>query len=213
MSVEGTPYLDPYVRAAARHGDGFGSLLWASPRTQAARFDAMMRLCPFRGQNVLDVGCGRADFLDHLVARDARPAHYVGIEAVDALVDAARRKQHPDCIIVHADFVREPARLLAGADVIVFSGSLNTLDEASFHGALRTAFDGAVRAVVFNFLCSTYLAAADWLRWHRMEDVLRFARSLTPRVATLSDYLQGDTTIAIIKPDDGHARFMEGMQP
>ena len=201
MPVRAAPYLEPYLRAAAQHGDGFGSLLWASPQTQAARFDAMMRLCDFRDKNVLDVGCGRADFLDHLILRGARPAHYVGIEAVEELVDSARRKNHADRIIVHADFVREPARMLVGADVIAFSGSLNTVEEEAFYSTLRTAYDAAVHAVVFNFLSSTYLAAADWLRWHRMEDVLAFAMGLTPHVATANDYLQGDTTVAIIKPE------------
>jgi SAM-dependent methyltransferase len=203
MSGKGERYLEPYVRAAATHGEGFGSLLWASPQTQAARFDALMRLCEFDGRNVLDVGCGRADLLDHLVKRGVRPAHYVGIEGVDALVEAARRKKHPGCLIVHADFVREPARMLVGADVIAFSGSLNTLEEVDFHSTLRVAFDAAVHAVVFNFLSSTYLAAAEWLRWRRTEDVVKFARALTPRVATLNDYLQGDTTVVMIKTDDG----------
>src|SRR5688572_20626498 len=75
MAGKGERYLEPYVRAAARHGEGFGSLLWASPQTQGARFDALMRLCEFGGRNVLDVGCGRADFLDHLIKREVRPAH------------------------------------------------------------------------------------------------------------------------------------------
>ena len=209
-SSKAAPYLEPYVRAAARYGAGFGSLLWASPQTQAARFDAMMRLAQFRDLNVLDVGCGRADFLDHLIARNARPAHYVGIEAVDALGDSAQKKRHRDCLIVQADFVREPARLLVGADVIVLSGSLNTLEEESFHATLRIAYDAAVRAVVFNFLSSQYLAAAEWLRWHRVEDVLAFARTLTPHVTTANDYLRGDTTVALIRSE---ATTTEGPHP
>ena len=212
MPVTAAPYLEPYLRAAARHGDGFGSLLWASPETQAARFDAMMRLCDFRDKNVLDVGCGRADFLDHLIRRGARPAHYVGIEAVEELVDSARRKNLADCIIVHADFVREPARILVGADVIAFSGSLNTLEEPAFYASLRTAHCAAVHAVVFNFLSSTYLAAADWLRWHRTEDVLAFAKGLTPLVTTANDYLHGDTTVAMTKPEPD-ATTTEGSHP
>jgi SAM-dependent methyltransferase len=192
-------YLEPYLRAAARHGDGFGSLLWASPQTQAARFDAMMRLCEFRNRNVLDVGCGRGDFLDHLILRGARPAHYVGIEAVEELVESARRKKHVDCIITRADFVREPARLLVGADVIAFSGSLNTLDAEAFYATLRTAYAAAAQAVVFNFLSSAYLAAADWLRWHRPEDVLVFAKKLTPHVTTMDGYLEGDMSVAMTR--------------
>ena len=53
------PYLAPYLRAAERHGAGFDTLLWASPRTQEVRFDALRRAAPVGGRTVLDVGCGR----------------------------------------------------------------------------------------------------------------------------------------------------------
>ena len=36
-----TPYLTPYLRAANFYRDGFGSLLWACPETQAVRFDVL----------------------------------------------------------------------------------------------------------------------------------------------------------------------------
>src|SRR6266480_5491725 len=100
-------YLEPYRKAASRHGDQFGSLLWASPRTQAARFDAICRLAETRGKKVLDVGCGRGDLMDFMILREIAPAEYVGIEAVDELVGAAMRKGWRNAEIVQCDFVRE----------------------------------------------------------------------------------------------------------
>src|SRR3954468_23327877 len=123
------PYLLPYLRAADKHGADFPSLLWASPQTQAARFDAIQRLgCP-HGKSVLDVGCGRADLLDFLLDRGVRPADYVGIEAVEDLARAAETKHRRmnDVSIIRADFAREPLRLFVAADVVIFSGSLNTI--------------------------------------------------------------------------------------
>lgn len=192
-------YLGPYVRATRKHGGGFGALLWASPTTQAARFDAISRLYPFDGAKVLDAGCGRADLLDFWIARDVRPAHYVGMEAVPALASAAKAKQHADCLIVEADFVKEPARFLAGADVIVFSGALNTLDRGTFYATLRRAYDAAGKCVVFNFLSSPSLAAVEWLTWHQPQDVLAHARGMSPRIESLADYLDGDCTVAMWK--------------
>jgi hypothetical protein len=55
--------------------------------------------------------------------------------------------------------------------------------------------------VVFNFLCNSYLAGADYLRWRRPDDVIAFARQLTPGVRTLDDYLHGDFTVALRKTD------------
>ena len=193
------PYLQPYLAAARRHGEDFASLLWASPQTQAARFDAIVRLCDIDGKSILDVGCGRADLLDFLLARKIVPEHYTGLEAVDALADAAERKNSKNCLIVRADFVAEPARLLTAADVIVFSGSLNTLDSHAFYSALRTAHAAAVEAVAFNFLCSPRLAGAAYLHWHRPGTVRQFAEELGGQVESLNDYLQGDCTIRIRK--------------
>ena len=194
---EAASYLEPYRRAASQHGDRFQSLLWASPRTQAARFDAICRLADMRGRRVLDAGCGRADLLDFLVRRGIAPREYIGIEAVDELAAAAMKKGLPKSQIVHGDFVREPRRLEVGADVIVFSGSLNTLDSGQFYLSLRQGFEAAGEVLVFNFLAAAHIAHAQWLTWHHTEDVLAAAKSLSSQVRILEDYLDGDCTIAV----------------
>ena len=194
------PYLRPYLEAARRYGGGFGSLLWASPRTQAVRFDALVRAATggaIRGRRVLDVGCGRADLLDHLRRRDVVPKRYVGIEAVDALADAAERK---GATVVRGDFVRRPELLRsAEADVVLVSGSLNTMDAGTFERCVAAAFDAAGTVLAFNFLCSTRLAGASHLTWHSAADVRAMAERLSPRVAIADDYLAGDATCAIWK--------------
>jgi SAM-dependent methyltransferase len=195
-------YLAPYQKAASRHGGGFSSLLWASPQTQAARFAALTRIVGLNGKSILDVGCGRADLLDFLLAWNVKPAHYVGLEAVTALADAAEAKRHPDAMIVRADFVREPLRLFVAADVVYFSGSLNTLDPASFYPTIRKAYDAAARTLVFNFLASPELAGVSYLHWHQPSDVWAFCKMLTPDVGRLDDYLPGDSTFALTKPEE-----------
>ena len=194
------PYLVPYLKAAERHGAGFGALLWASPETQATRFDAIERLGRLHGKSVLDVGCGRADLLAYLLGRGVRPADYTGIEAVTELASAAERNcagARVPARIIRADFLREPLRLFVGADVVIFSGSLNTVDDGPFYDTLRRAFEATADTVVFNFLCSPYLAGAEYLRWRRPSDVLGYCSQLTRDVRTLENYLQGDFTVAL----------------
>jgi len=194
------PYLVPYLKAAERHGAGFGALLWASPETQATRFDAIERLGRLHGKSVLDVGCGRADLLAYLLGRGVRPADYTGIEAVTELASAAERNcagARVPARIIRADFLREPLRLFVGADVVIFSGSLNTVDDGPFYDTLRRAFEATAELVVFNFLCSPYLAGAEYLRWRRPSDVLGYCSQLTRDVRTLENYLQGDFTVAL----------------
>jgi SAM-dependent methyltransferase len=201
--MEAELYLQPYLRAARRYDNGFPALLWASPDTQAARFDALVGAVNFHGRSVLDVGCGHADLLDHLLSRKIVPEHYVGLEALPAFVKIARDKGHQNAQIIEADFVREPARMLVGADIVVLCGSLNTLEEGIFHSTLRHAFSAATESLVFNFLCSSRLASAKWLTWHRVERVRSFAESLTSDVTVIDDYMDGDCTMALHKPVGG----------
>ncbi len=198
-------YLQPYANAAATHGGGFGSLLWASTHTQRARFDAIRRAADLSGKTVLDAGCGRADLLDYLVGMGVRVEHYIGLEAIEELATVAERKVSEHAQIVRCDFVVEPKRLFAATDWIVLSGSLNTLDTATFYKTIRYAFDAAIEGVVFNFLDSPFLAAASYLTWHPRAEVFAFAQSLNRDVKMLHDYLHGDCTISICKPDESQS--------
>lgn len=199
--IHRTPYLYPYLKAARQYGAGFDSLLWASPATQEARFAAIERLGQLNGKSVLDVGCGRADLLDFLKQRDIQPADYIGIEAVPALAEAAEAKTASlhNASILRADFVRDPQRLFVGADVLVFSGSFNTVEDEDFYPLLRRAFHAAAESVVFNFLCSASLAGADYLRWRSTDDVLRFLGRVdgVDELRMIDDYLPGDCTVGV----------------
>jgi trans-aconitate methyltransferase len=147
---------------------------------------------------VLDVGCGRGDFLDYCIARNLAPADYVGIEAVGELADAADAKRLANATIARADFVHNPASMFVAADVVVASGSLNTLDDNTFYATIHRMADATAGAVVFNFLASPRLAAAEYLYWRSPADVLRCARTLAAEVRLLDDYLDGDATIAMV---------------
>jgi phospholipid N-methyltransferase len=196
-------YLQPYTRAVKRHGTEFGALLWASPKTQRQRFEAIIKLVDPTGLTVLDLGCGRADLLDYFFDRGVAPQRYIGIEAVEELAHAAARKDYDNARIIRGDFLQDPRRIEIGADVILCSGSLNTLEPDDFYHVLHRAFAAARRAVVFNFLCSPLLAAAPFLRWHHLGDVKSFARTLTSHVTMRDDYIPGDCTLALWKEQAG----------
>ena len=194
-----TDYLDPYRRAIARHGEGFRSLLWSSPHTQAARFDVLARAIPLAGLTLLDVGCGRADLWDHLQIRHNLPARYLGIEAMPELVVAARRTGQT---IIEADFLAQPEAMRVDADVIYFSGSLNTIDDRGFCDAIENAHAATRRTLVFNFLCSSALAGGTHLYQRAADDVIELLRELTGTEPTLfTDYLDGDATLVVHKRD------------
>jgi SAM-dependent methyltransferase len=199
LSAVDEPYLAPYQRAAERHGAGFETLLWASPQTQQIRFEAIRKIFNPAGKFVLDAGCGRADYLEYLLKAAVAPARYIGIEGVEALALAAEEKKLPRARIFRGDFVRHPARMFVGADIIVFSGSLNTLDDAAFYETLRHAYQAAGEALVFNFLASWNLAGRDYLHWRRKQDVRRFVEDFSASFTMADDYLDGDCTVCVLK--------------
>lgn len=202
MNTDCPGYLLPYVRAVQMHGTRFPSLLWASRTSQAARFGALVRLYDFRDRHVLDAGCGQADLAHYLEAHGMKPARYVGVEALAEHLSVARGRNIRSAVFLDGDFVADPSLLRVGADVIVFCGSLNTLDRPTCRRVLSAAA-AAAPAVLFNFLSSPRLAAADWLAWHEVGDLLDLGRSLGRRVETLSDYLPGDCAMLWTARDAG----------
>jgi SAM-dependent methyltransferase len=193
-------YLYPYVEARQHGVKGFHALLWSSREGQRVRFDAIARICPLAEMRILDAGCGRADLMGYLLERGIVPAHYTGMDMVPESLRAARRKKYPRCEIVAADFVREPERLQVGADVVIFSGTLNTLSRPRFYRALRAAWAATGQWLVFNFLSTRNWCGEDWLTWHRRRTVLAFCRSLGGEPRFDESYLEGDCTIAVRKP-------------
>jgi SAM-dependent methyltransferase len=198
-------YLYPYHEARQQGAKGFDALLWASREGQRIRFEVIARSCPLTGRKLLDVGCGRADLLGYLLESGIAPAHYTGMEMIPASARAARRKRYERCTIVAADFVRQPERLRVGADVVIFSGTLNTLSRPQFYGALRAAWEAAGEWLVFNFLSSRAWCGENWLSWHRRSSVLEFCRSLGGEPTFEEGYLEGDCTIAVRRPGEAES--------
>jgi hypothetical protein len=69
---------------------------------------------------------------------------------------------------------------------------------------LQSAYDATAEMLLFNFLASPMLAAREYLTWHRAEEVLGFVNRLDAAGAAatlLDDYLDGDCTILVQKPD------------
>ncbi|HUB24646.1 MAG TPA: class I SAM-dependent methyltransferase [Tepidisphaeraceae bacterium] len=186
-------YLQPYIDASRRYGAGFKALLWTSPQTQAARFDALWRLTGFGNRSVLDAGCGHADLLEFLGDRGWR-GQYAGVEALPELAQIAEKRTRN---IFNGDFLRQPELLRQNMDVIVFCGSLNTLDRFKFRLALLNAVRAARELVAFNFLSSPDLANAEHLTWHEIDDVAEYAGHIGRDVKWLADYMTGDCTMKI----------------
>ena len=216
--MSSTPaYLHPYEAAIEALGPRFVSLLWRTRPMQEARFAAMEAMVGFGGRSVADLGSGLADLLLWADREGVRPERYVGVEALRPFVEASRaalaeRTAGGPAEIVEADFVADGglfARLVGerGVDTLVFSGSLNTMDQQTAAGVLDRAWAAVAEAersaLVFNFLSDAGpMSASDRAApAHRFDTLgmLRWALERTSLVLFRHDYLDGqDATITML---------------
>lgn len=206
-------YLDPYRKAVDRFGPGFEATLWLSREKQALRFAVIASMVDLAERVVVDAGCALGDFAAFMATEGIRPRAYIGLEGVAELVDEARERGLPGARFELSDFVADskafeecvPAGI--APEIVVFSGSLNTLEQERALEVLGRAWDACEEAVVFNFLSRSHRppGRCDPGPAKRFDpvEVLAWALKRTPRVILRQDYMGGhDATVAMLKVDD-----------
>ena len=203
------PYLAPYRDAIDRHGPTFEATLWRSKEFQRARFAALCDATDLTGRVVLDAGCGRADFARYLLEHEVQYGRYIGLDAMPELMEAGKALGAPESEFHVRDFVADPGAFAAASrtpDVIVFSGSLNTLRYDETLRVLDHAWEVCAEALLFKVLSTRCPQAARTSPddpAHRFDPLalLEWALARTPSVLFRQDYLRGhDATIALWKP-------------
>jgi SAM-dependent methyltransferase len=207
------PYLEHYRELVDRVGAAFEATGWRNREFQTERFRVMAEMVDFSGMRVLDAGAGRADFAEYLLERGVGFDSMVALDAMPEMVEAIRGRKLDRVEAALGDFASEPDAFtrFGEVDAIVFSGSLNTLDEDHALAVLERAWDAVgggdgegAGALVFNFLSDR---APGAMRGRPTEPARRFspvrlvdwALDKTPGVRFRHDYLGGhDATIAML---------------
>lgn len=209
-------YLKPYAEVARRVGAQFEALLWQNAEGQRRRFDVLAEMIAPEKRSIADLGCGRVDLLVHLHALGRVPPRYVGVDGLHAMVEAGQRlidsHRYPNAEVHELDFVADADALRdlvqsRGLDTLIFSGSLNTLEQPMAEEVLARAYDatppGGVLA--FNFLSDLFPSKdagsqGPAFRFSTL-GLVAWALRRTPLVRFRHDYLGGhDATIAMTKP-------------
>lgn len=215
--------LDPYREAVEEHGTRFESLLWNSREFQVTRFGVIASMVDLTGRVIADIGCGRADFLVHLSCQGVQYGRYIGVDGLQEMVDFSRKRAKHDKLeeaaFHHADFAHDASLFKSlvkeGAEVLAFSGSLNTFRQDEAIDVLERAWTALPdsghagigkptgASLVFNFLAASARGTADDPTGpaHRFDTgfMLSWALKRTPRVALRTDYFPKghDATIAM----------------
>ncbi len=209
---EGTaPYLAHYRELIDRVGAVFEATGWRSREFQEERFRVMAEMEDFTGASVIDAGAGQADFASFLIARGEAPERLIALDAMPEMVEAIRKRGMRGVEAHACDFAgrecSDAFTRFGPVDAIVFSGSLNTLEESHAKQVLEHAWRATGRSLVFNFLSDrapAELLARPTEPAHRFDTagLVSWALDRTPGVWFRHDYLGGhDATIAMVKLD------------
>jgi SAM-dependent methyltransferase len=197
---------DPYVSRLRAHytpllreyGDSHRALDWGSERSQQIRFEILTQAIDRPTRSVLDVGCGVGHLTDALDASGHTGA-YLGVDALAAMVDAARARR-PDRRFERLTGGVEP---LPPADVVLGSGLFTFADRGSLEGTLRALFAACRFTTAVNVLSTWGEKPEPGEYAIDPTELLAFARTLTPWVALRHDYLPHDCTLTLHREPQG----------
>lgn len=200
-------YLTHYRSLIERVGAVFEATGWRSREFQLERFRVMTEMQDFTGRVVVDAGAGRGDLAAYLIERGIRFSRVIALDAMPEMVEAIRARGLPGVEAHVCDFARaaeaDVFSRFGDVDVVVFSGSLNTLRPGQALEVLERAWGECCRTLVFNFLSDR--APAELLEKptgpaHRFDTLglVSWALGKTPGVRFRQEYLGGhDATIAM----------------
>lgn len=196
-------YLEPYRRSQKEHGSAFEVTLWASPASQRRRFDVFTQSCSLAGKRVLDAGCSRGDFCEYLVERKIAYEKYVGIDGLPEVVEFARTRRLPRAEFHAGDLLHDASLFKVGLpQVVVVSGTLNTMQDADVIHFLESAWASGVETLMFNFLSDLCGPQAppqdDFARRLSAVMLLQWAASRTWSVVLRQDYFRNGHDATII---------------
>jgi trans-aconitate methyltransferase len=187
-----------YEGRYAELGYDVRTLGWRGREDQRLRFRVLGDIADLAGASICDIGCGFGDLVPYLRERFGE-FRYTGVDLSPSLIEEARRR-HPEhefhCLdILDGDFSLR-------ADYFLLSGALNFRVEDNWgltEAMLSRMFELADRGVAVNFLTSYVNFERPHNYHHRPEEVFRFARALTSRVALRHDYPLWEFTVYLYR--------------
>jgi SAM-dependent methyltransferase len=147
--------IERYSKRLAQFGEDPRTLGWDTHAHQWTRFAAATALIDLKGRDVLDIGCGLADFRVFLDEQGISPSAYAGVDINDDLLAVAHRR-FPASRFERRNVVLEPYAAPV-CDVAVMFGLVNfrlkDLDNYEYAArAIDAAFAACREALVVDML-------------------------------------------------------------
>jgi ubiquinone/menaquinone biosynthesis C-methylase UbiE len=179
-----------YKSRLLQYGPGIKALASGTEERRAIRFDILTDIGIKDGVSVLDVGCGLADYYEHLRKKGVN-VRYTGVDIVPELIQAAR-VAHPDLDLQVRDLQEDPFSD-SSFDYVVCSQVFNLhfgcgKNDALVRDLMGIMFRTARHGVAIDLLTSYVDFKQEQLYYFQPEEIFSYAKHLTRRVTLRHDY-------------------------
>ena len=180
-----------YNPAIKKYGISAKGVRWNSEYSQYKRFEVLTNFIEneIKESNIVDAGCGFAEYYNYLFDNNLKPKSYIGIDCEEEMITLASKRFLNTSFYIK-DIIKDE---LVFADYYICSGAMNILKKDEIFIFIKKCFEASNIGFVFNFLKNDPLTNVNFL------DILHYSKSLSKRVEIKEDYLENDISIFIKK--------------
>ena len=180
-----------YNPAIKKYGISAKGVRWNSKYSQYKRFEVLTNFIEneIKESNIVDAGCGFAEYYNYLFDNNLKPKSYIGIDCEEGMITLASKRFLNTSFYIK-DIIKDE---LVFADYYICSGAMNILKKDEIFIFIKKCFEASNMGFIFNFLKNDPLTNVNFL------DILHYSKSLSKRVEIKEDYLENDISIFIKK--------------
>ncbi len=192
---------DFYNQRVSKHGYSHLSLNWGSQKNQITRFEILSQIGNLENKNILDFGCGIGD-LFYWFINNGINTNYEGIDLSSEMIKLAK-KRFPTVKFKCQNLMESP--LNKKYDYILASGVFTYSNNGFFQKCLELLYSKCNKGIAFNLLADIEKYKNETTQMEFLsnpDDILKFCKSLSPKVILKNDYHYRDFSIYMYKDEN-----------
>ena len=178
-----------YNPAIKKYGISAKGVRWNSKYSQYKRFEVLTNFIEneIKESNIVDAGCGFAEYYNYLFDNNLKPKSYIGIDCEEQIITLASKRFLNTSFYIK-DIIKDE---LIFADYYICSGAMNILEKEEVFIFIEKCFESSKVAFISNFLIN------DPLTKVKIKDILLYCKNLSQNIQIKENYLDNDISILI----------------